>query len=260
MLYTMTKPCPECPFRRDGTGGTPVRLRSDRIEEIAGLMLGGRGDFPCHKTTVPDDAEECGLRATEDSLHCAGALIFAEKNETSTQMMRVVERLGLYDPSALDKDSFDEVFDDIDEMRATAIQRPPPAHQNQENPDPMSTEQEAAELNKLREVLEERGILGVLAFCAENAADTLGVANTALTRGGLVVARRLIDYHGRPATQLHALLGALADGATFARVACTSEGCPLDPAERLSIMKLLDEVGWRFQSAADRAAKAARRE
>lgn len=124
----------------------------------------------------------------------------------------------------------------------------------------MSTEQEAAELNKLREVLEERGILGVLAFCAENAADTLGVANTALTRGGLVVARRLIDYHGRPATQLHALLGALADGATFARVACTSEGCPLDPAERLSIMKLLDEVGWRFQSAADRAAKAARRE
>jgi hypothetical protein len=124
----------------------------------------------------------------------------------------------------------------------------------------MSTEQEAAEQLKLREVLEERGILGVLQHCIANPTETLGVANTALTRGVLTVAHRLIRDHGKPASQLHALLGALADGATFARVICTSEGCPLDPAERLGIMKLIDEMGWRFQSAADRAAKAARRE
>lgn len=125
MQYTMTKPCPECPFRRDGEGAKPVRLMPGRVEEIAGLMLGGRGDFPCHKTTEPDDGdEECGRRATKDSVHCAGALIFAEKNETSTQMTRIAGRLGMYDPSALDKASFAEVFDDMDEMMATAVKRP----------------------------------------------------------------------------------------------------------------------------------------
>jgi hypothetical protein len=126
MNYTMTKPCPECPFRRGDSG--PVRLMSGRVDEIAGIMLGGRGDFPCHKTTVPtddddfEDGDACGSRvATRDSLHCAGALIFAAKNGTSSQMMRVAERLGMYDESKLDQASFPEVFDDIDEMRATAL-------------------------------------------------------------------------------------------------------------------------------------------
>ncbi len=124
MNYTMTKPCPECPFRRDGEGAKPVRLLPARVEEIAGLMLGGRGDFPCHKTTEPDDSDEDGGRCvTKDSVHCAGALIFAEKNETSTQMMRVAGRLGMYDPTKLDAASFAEVFDDMDEMMATALVR-----------------------------------------------------------------------------------------------------------------------------------------
>jgi hypothetical protein len=128
MNYTMTKPCPECPFRRDGKGSTPVRLMSGRVDEVAGIMLGGRGDFPCHKTTVPcEDDEEGGRRATADSVHCAGALIFAEKNGTSSQMMRIAERLQMYDATKLDKGSFDEVFDDIDEMMETARDNQPEA-------------------------------------------------------------------------------------------------------------------------------------
>jgi hypothetical protein len=129
MNYTMTKPCPECPFRRgDRKPGGPVRLMSGRVDDIAGNMLGGRGDFPCHKTTVPtddddfEDGDGCGGRkATKDSVHCAGALIFAEKNNTDTQMMRVAGRLGMYDPRKLDQASFTEVFDTIEEMRATAL-------------------------------------------------------------------------------------------------------------------------------------------
>jgi hypothetical protein len=119
----MTKPCPECPFRRDGAGANPVRLMSGRVDEIAGLMLNPQGgEFPCHKTTVPDEDDDEGGRCdTKDSQHCAGALIFAEKNDNHTGMMKIAGRLGMYEPDKLDKAAFDEVFDDIDEMRATAL-------------------------------------------------------------------------------------------------------------------------------------------
>lgn len=115
--YSMTKPCPECPFRRGGEGMTPVRLTRGRVREIAGLMLNPQGgEFPCHKTTGILNGERC---ATRDSIHCAGALIFAEKNSNHTQMMRVAGRLGLYDPGKLE--GHDEVFDDMEEMLASAL-------------------------------------------------------------------------------------------------------------------------------------------
>jgi hypothetical protein len=55
---------------------------------------------------------------TKDSRHCAGALIFAEKNENATQMMRIAERLGMYDPRKMmaDQAAVDSVFNDLDEM------------------------------------------------------------------------------------------------------------------------------------------------
>jgi hypothetical protein len=124
--YTMTKPCPECPFRRDGAGANPVRLMLGRVDEIAGVMLNPQGgEFPCHKTTVEDedDDDESGRCTTPDSQHCAGALIFAEKNDNHTGMMKIAGRLGMYDPRKLDRAAFPEVFDDIEEMRATALDR-----------------------------------------------------------------------------------------------------------------------------------------
>lgn len=106
MDYTMTTPCSQCPFTR---GPKAVRLMQGRIKEIAGIMLGGaRGDFQCHKTLKVDKPQ-----------HCAGALIFAEKNGTATQMMRICERLGMYDHTQLNMDA--DVFDDIDEMMETAL-------------------------------------------------------------------------------------------------------------------------------------------
>lgn len=114
MHYDLLKPCSDCPFLREGG----VRLTSARVEEIAGMMLDtGGGTFPCHKTTV--EAED-GLEreATSSSQHCAGALIFAEKNETATQMMRIAERLGMYDARKMmsDKKAVDSVFQNLEEM------------------------------------------------------------------------------------------------------------------------------------------------
>ncbi len=117
----MKRPCDNCPFLRDGG----IRLTVDRVKEIAGGMLDSQGiTFACHKTTsvgradALNDDEDEELVATGDSLHCAGALIFAEKNRTATQMMRIMERLRAYDHKALmaDKAVVATVFDTLGEM------------------------------------------------------------------------------------------------------------------------------------------------
>jgi hypothetical protein len=114
MHYDLHKPCNNCPFLRKGG----IRLHPSRVREIAGMMLStAGGDFPCHKTTV-EARDGFDRRATKDSRHCAGALIFAEKNGNATQLMRIMERLGFYDAQALmkDKSITELVFDDMKEM------------------------------------------------------------------------------------------------------------------------------------------------
>lgn len=110
MKYDLYIPCGNCPFRREGF----IPLRPDRVEEIAEGMLSTQGsEFACHKTTDHDeDGETC---TTKDSLHCAGALIFAEKSGNATQMMRICERIGMYDARKF-VPNYDLVFDDLDEM------------------------------------------------------------------------------------------------------------------------------------------------
>ena len=111
MKYEMTGPCVNCPFRREGF----IPLMAERVEEIAEGMLCTQGHtFACHKTTGYDDDGEDRV-ITEKSQHCGGALIFAEKNGNATQMMRICERLGMYDAHKL-APNYDLVFDDLDEM------------------------------------------------------------------------------------------------------------------------------------------------
>lgn len=102
MNYTKTKPY----------------LRSSRVEQIRDGLV--RGDFPCHKTTVDNESEDGGMHATDESLHCAGALILKEKLGESSQMMRICERLGMYDHKKLDMDapvydSWEDMIDDQEE-------------------------------------------------------------------------------------------------------------------------------------------------
>lgn len=92
MKYTMTTPCDNCPFRRDTPLGKSTTAR--RLAEFASAA------FHCHKTGTKDE-EGSNFIPTEDSQHCAGALIYLEKRNRPSQMMRIAERLGMYDRSKL---------------------------------------------------------------------------------------------------------------------------------------------------------------
>lgn len=92
MKYTMTTPCDQCPFLKSMAHGFT----------LGKLKAFASGEFPCHKTA---DGESGEYLATEDSVHCAGALIFNEKREQPHQMMRICERLGFYDMTKLNMDA-----------------------------------------------------------------------------------------------------------------------------------------------------------
>lgn len=109
--YDMTSPCPHCPFRND----IPAYLSEERVEEIRDGLE--RGEFPCHKTTASVEDEDGVERVTtEDSKHCAGALILLEKIDEPSQMMRIAERIGMYDRTELNMDA--PVYDCWEDMIA----------------------------------------------------------------------------------------------------------------------------------------------
>lgn len=94
----LSEPCKDCPFLNIPRMKRTFPLR--RLAEFA------QGPFPCHKTAVlPENNEDAGYTATAKSLHCAGALIFCEKRDRPNQMMRIAERLGLYDRQKLNMKS-----------------------------------------------------------------------------------------------------------------------------------------------------------
>lgn len=105
--YDMTSPCPKCPFRSD----IPAFLTAARVREIEESLK--RAEFPCHQTLdyETDDGEPV---ETKNTKHCAGALILLEKLERPSQMMRICERIGLYDRRKLKMDA--PVFDSFREM------------------------------------------------------------------------------------------------------------------------------------------------
>lgn len=90
MKYTMTQPCDACPFLKSNARTFTLR----RLREFA-----DNGTFPCHKTAESvKDEDGCGeFHAKEDSVVCAGMLIFNERRDSPNQMMRISERLGFYD-------------------------------------------------------------------------------------------------------------------------------------------------------------------
>ena len=89
MKYNMTTPCDECPFLK-GSGFT-----------LAALKEHASGEFACHKTCKVNDKGVFVPRG-DKTPHCAGALIFLEKLKQPHQMMRICERMGIYDRTKLD--------------------------------------------------------------------------------------------------------------------------------------------------------------
>ena len=105
MKYNLTKPCGNCPFRSD----RPFDLKPGRIEEIVNGLFNDV-PFSCHKTTTSKGVSN----NHKDAEHCAGALIFLEKHDYAHQMMRIMERIGMYDRRKLDMDF--PVYDSMEEM------------------------------------------------------------------------------------------------------------------------------------------------
>lgn len=101
MKFEMTKPCKNCPFRTDCRKGW---LGKNRAKEISFAILEQQGTFPCHKTVDYDSEDGEGI-THQDSQHCAGAMIMLEKMQRPNQMMRIAERLGMYDYRKLVMDS-----------------------------------------------------------------------------------------------------------------------------------------------------------
>lgn len=87
MKYTLTEPCDACPFLK-GSGFT---WRS--------LCAHASGEFACHKACDLVDGRY--VARNSKTPHCAGALIFLEKQNKPHQMMRICERLGMYDRTKL---------------------------------------------------------------------------------------------------------------------------------------------------------------
>jgi hypothetical protein len=122
MRFELRRPCPECPFADIPTAVRHLRAR--RVAEIAGAMLESQGStFACHNTVDYSDAtpeETDGWRPpAPGDQHCAGALIFALKQDCMTQMMRIAERLG-WDATALMQDEavVASIYDSVEDMIA----------------------------------------------------------------------------------------------------------------------------------------------
>ena len=117
MQYTLTDPCDACPFLI-GSGFTYRRL-----VEFA------RGEFPCHKSCVVDEETNNFVPRNDKTPHCAGALIFLEKQDRPHQMMRICERLGMYDRTKLNMSA--NVGSSPSDYRRNAIRKPSDSANNE---------------------------------------------------------------------------------------------------------------------------------
>ena len=117
MSFDLKRPCPACPFTIQPGA---IKLGTERVEELA---YGAESDdsfmFYCHEALDYNTADEDGEPSTVGAPYCAGALIFQERTHGPSQMMRIGQRLGMYDPTKLA--GHDLVYEDSDSMLNGAV-------------------------------------------------------------------------------------------------------------------------------------------
>lgn len=89
MNFTITTPCPDCPFTRDCLRGW---LGEKRMRQIMESLSDDHQLFPCHLTT---------RRAKENWSACAGALIFQERHNSRAVTTRIAMAFKSFDPRQL---------------------------------------------------------------------------------------------------------------------------------------------------------------
>lgn len=117
----MNAPCDNCPFLKKGG----IRLTHGRVKELVANLsnYSSGGEFTCHKTTVSQEDDEGGSEMVDGPkpAFCGGALIFAGKQGWSNAMMRIAERLGIYDPRKHTLASGRLVFDSEKQMLDSCV-------------------------------------------------------------------------------------------------------------------------------------------
>lgn len=88
-------PCAKCPFRMD----IPIYLRADRRREIAQALMNDQ-TFSCHQQVDYSQEDDEGWTVPDPTgaAMCAGAAKSLMLAGSSTNLMRVMARLGAWDP------------------------------------------------------------------------------------------------------------------------------------------------------------------
>lgn len=111
--YALKKPCANCPFLVDKDKA--ISLHPERVPGIINQLLSGEASgFSCHKTCggeyqENEEGDDVYIPGGKE-LQCAGSLIVLEKMGKPTQLMQIMERLGMYEPE-LYKPYYDMVID-----------------------------------------------------------------------------------------------------------------------------------------------------
>lgn len=122
--FRLKKVCADCPFRADKDFHG---LRAERVSDIAQSLRDG-ATFHCHSTldySRSDDLDADGepeSPVVAKSQFCAGALATMEQGGEANQIVRIAERLGLYDSEEFDWES-QPVFEGLDEWEAALVAR-----------------------------------------------------------------------------------------------------------------------------------------
>lgn len=124
--FALTKPCANCPFRKDAQA---IDLMPGRREQIIEDLLSGTAStFHCHKTVYREDnrnQDDEGNFQPVDVAHCPGAAAVARKFGRDTTMVQVAGRLGVipsdhYDQAIRNTLNVDDL--EIDPQRARIIE------------------------------------------------------------------------------------------------------------------------------------------
>lgn len=98
-------PCVKCPWRAEFKGDDDY-LRPGRRAGIMRELLAD-GQFPCHETIDHADAESDDLEVHDNvdyskAMECAGSSLVLLRAGRDTQMLRIMERIGMVDLEALE--------------------------------------------------------------------------------------------------------------------------------------------------------------
>lgn len=93
-MFKLKRPCATCPFRKGQ--GELFGLHGRRLTEIFEAVA-----FQCHKT-INHDADDRDGRAGDHPQQCAGLMSLLAREDRPNTIMQIGERLGHFDPAALD--------------------------------------------------------------------------------------------------------------------------------------------------------------